>query len=111
MKYGGAEPGDRTMIDALHPALVVLEASQDNLTKECLTQAAQSADQGAQRTATMVAKAGRASYVSRDKVRTATMVAKAGTASYVSKDKVRTETMVVKVCRRVKVFQDIGRTK
>merc|ERR1712168_1405948 len=31
MKYGGAEPGDRTMIDALYPALKVLEAESSQL--------------------------------------------------------------------------------
>merc|ERR1712013_449788 len=31
MKYGGAEPGDRTMIDALNPVLESLESSGDDL--------------------------------------------------------------------------------
>merc|ERR1711915_809402 len=31
MRYGGASPGDRTMIDALHPALLVLEQGAADL--------------------------------------------------------------------------------
>merc|ERR1711973_245971 len=63
MKYGGAEPGDRTMIDALYPALAVLEKNPDNL-----AEAVTAARAGAERTASMTARAGRASYVSKDKV-------------------------------------------
>ncbi|WP_447864236.1 glycerone kinase [Kluyvera sichuanensis] len=55
--YGGAEPGDRTLIDALQPAL---EALRD----KGLAEAIAAAQQGADSTATMQkAKAGRASYV------------------------------------------------
>jgi len=71
MKYGGAEPGDRTMIDALYPALLRLEAAPEQLgadTGKCLKEAAAAARAGAEKTAEMVARAGRASYVSRDKV-------------------------------------------
>ena len=55
-EIGGARPGDRTMVDALAPALDVLE--------ESLPQAAKAARAGADRTAHMSkANAGRASYV------------------------------------------------
>ncbi|CAG4949498.1 unnamed protein product [Colias eurytheme] len=43
-KYGGAEPGDRTMLDTLHAAAIAFK-------------------EGAKATANMVARAGRASYV------------------------------------------------
>jgi triose/dihydroxyacetone kinase / FAD-AMP lyase (cyclizing) len=57
--YGGAKAGDRTMIDALEPALAALAAG------EPLAKAAEAARAGAERTKTMVsARAGRASYVS-----------------------------------------------
>lgn len=57
-KYGGAKEGDRTMIDALKPALDALVAGKG------LTVAAQCARAGADATARMLsAKAGRASYL------------------------------------------------
>ncbi len=56
-EIGGARPGDRTMVDALAPALDALE--------ESLPDAAKAARAGADRTAHMSkANAGRASYVS-----------------------------------------------
>lgn len=55
--YGGAKPGDRTMIDALAPAIAALATGG-------LPAAAAAAQAGADRTATMArAGAGRASYV------------------------------------------------
>lgn len=57
-RIGGAEPGDRTMIDALKPAL-------DALGSDGLAAAARAARAGAAHTATITkAKAGRASYIS-----------------------------------------------
>ncbi len=56
--YGGAQPGDRTLIDALLPALESMKRG------EPITQAAQAARDGAQATASMTrAGAGRSSYV------------------------------------------------
>jgi triose/dihydroxyacetone kinase / FAD-AMP lyase (cyclizing) len=56
-EIGGARPGDRTMIDALHPALDALD--------DGLEVAAKAARLGANHTATLhKAKAGRATYVS-----------------------------------------------
>jgi len=55
--YGGAKPGDRTMIDALEPALKALDANG-------LEEAAAAARRGAEATAAMEkAKAGRSAYV------------------------------------------------
>ncbi|MCF7688932.1 MAG: dihydroxyacetone kinase subunit DhaK [Cephaloticoccus sp.] len=55
--YGGAKPGDRTMIDALAPAIIAL-------TNNGLAAAAAAAVRGAELTATMAkAGAGRSSYV------------------------------------------------
>ncbi|MEC9343743.1 MAG: dihydroxyacetone kinase subunit DhaK, partial [Pseudomonadota bacterium] len=60
-QVGGANPGDRTMIDALAPALASLEQGVDV--------AAKAAREGADYTATIArAKAGRASYISEDKI-------------------------------------------
>jgi len=59
MAYGGALPGDRTMVDALVPALAVLVKG------ESVQSAAQAARAGADATAHMTrARAGRSSYVS-----------------------------------------------
>ncbi|MET0332378.1 MAG: dihydroxyacetone kinase subunit DhaK [Dyella sp.] len=56
--YGGAQRGDRTMLDALIPAIDALSEGQD------LRAAAQAARRGADHTATIThARAGRASYV------------------------------------------------
>jgi len=71
MKYGGAAPGDRTMIDALSPALSVLESQESELRTNpvpVLERAGQAASKGAADTKNMKAKAGRASYVAADKV-------------------------------------------
>ncbi len=55
--YGGAGVGDRTMVDALSPALQALESGD-------ITAAARAAAAGAESTKTMLkARAGRASYV------------------------------------------------
>lgn len=60
MEYGGAKAGDRTMIDALEPALAALAAGKP------LSAAAAAARAGANATAGMQrARAGRASYVSK----------------------------------------------
>ncbi|GAB4347456.1 MAG: dihydroxyacetone kinase subunit DhaK [Oricola sp.] len=60
-QVGGANPGDRTMIDALAPALDTLG--------EGMNAAARAAREGADYTATIAkAKAGRASYISEDKI-------------------------------------------
>ena len=61
-EIGGAKPGDRTMIDALHPALAALD--------DGLAAATAAARKGADHTATLlVAKAGRAAYVNPEKLK------------------------------------------
>ncbi|RUT24111.1 dihydroxyacetone kinase [Asaia sp. W19] len=55
--YGGAKPGDRTMLDALLPAISALEAGKS------LGDAAEAARAGADATRQMTARAGRASYI------------------------------------------------
>jgi dihydroxyacetone kinase len=64
MAYGGAKPGDRTMIDALVPALNELSASGS------VSKAALAARKGADATANMTrALAGRSTYVSAAKLK------------------------------------------
>jgi dihydroxyacetone kinase len=59
MTYGGAAPGDRTLIDALAPALLILSKKGDLPSAACAARA------GADATAKMTrAKVGRASYLS-----------------------------------------------
>lgn len=60
MKYGGAKPGDRTMIDAMYPAFEAWET-------DSFIAAIEAARLGAESTARMVeAKAGRSSYLNCD---------------------------------------------
>lgn len=60
MSYGGAKQGDRTLLDALIPALVQLETGD-------VAAAAKAARQGAESTARMnTAKAGRSAYLRSD---------------------------------------------
>ena len=59
--YGGAQVGDRTMIDALHPAFAALLNGED------LAAVAAAARQGAESTCTMrSARAGRSSYLNQE---------------------------------------------
>ncbi|ELT91143.1 hypothetical protein CAPTEDRAFT_218793, partial [Capitella teleta] len=62
MRYGGAEPGDRTMLDALQPMCSALQLKID------LRAAAKAAVEGSQQTKSMRAHAGRASYVAADQL-------------------------------------------
>lgn len=59
-RLGGADAGDRTMLDALIPAAAAMTA---NTTAEQLTAAATAARSGAERTATMHPRRGRSSYI------------------------------------------------
>ena len=66
-KYGGADEGDRTMLDALCPALSALEEvleKKETSFAKIMTAMAKAAREGADSTAKMTARAGRASYVS-----------------------------------------------
>jgi triose/dihydroxyacetone kinase / FAD-AMP lyase (cyclizing) len=63
---GGAHPGDRTMVDALHPAAVALQnalAKGGIDTDDALKTAVDAATSGAAQTASMTPRLGRSSYV------------------------------------------------
>lgn len=62
---GKAELGDKTMVDALHPALAALQQAlgQGASVADALHQAALAAEQGRQATIPLVARKGRASYL------------------------------------------------
>lgn len=64
-KRGKAQPGDKTLVDALYPAATALHAGlTDGLDLEAgITQAAEAARSGAEKTAEMVAKFGRAKFL------------------------------------------------
>ena len=64
-RRGRAEPGDKTMVDALVPAREALDAAAGGGASlaEALRAAAEAADQGAQETIPLVARKGRASYL------------------------------------------------
>jgi dihydroxyacetone kinase-like protein len=60
---GKAEPEDKTMFDALAPAVQTLEASAADSLPEALRAAAEAADKGRDATIEMLARKGRASYL------------------------------------------------
>ena len=65
MKLGGAKPGDKTMVDALAPAVEALEvvAKAGGSLKEAFEKTAEAAQKGAEATKEMIAKKGKASYL------------------------------------------------
>jgi dihydroxyacetone kinase-like protein len=64
IKRGKAEPGDKTMLDALGPALDALRAAGgDDDVAAALERAAEAAREGMEATVPMVARKGRASYL------------------------------------------------
>lgn len=64
-RIGGAQEGDKTMVDAMLPAAQALRsaASDGRELSEALRNAAQAAEEGAKATADVAASMGRASYV------------------------------------------------
>ena len=62
---GKAEPGDKTMVDALAPAVEALQRAQEDGAElpAALEQSAQAAREGMEKTVPMVARKGRASYL------------------------------------------------
>ena len=62
---GGAKPGDKTMLDAMQPALDALEHARatDASLADALAAAADAAEAGAEATVPLVARKGRASYL------------------------------------------------
>jgi len=63
VKRGKAEPGDKTMLDALQPALEALRSADGDDVAAALERAAQAAHDGMEATVPMVARKGRASYL------------------------------------------------
>jgi dihydroxyacetone kinase-like protein len=61
VELGAAEPGDKTMVDALLPALEALEQASD--LDSALRDAASAAERGMRDTIPLVARKGRASYL------------------------------------------------
>lgn len=60
---GKAQPGDKTMVDALYPAVLAMEAFQGQDLGELFAQAAKAAWDGVEKTKTMVAGQGRSRYL------------------------------------------------
>ncbi len=60
---GKAESGDKTMVDALGPAVIAAQESGSSDIATVLSAAADAADKGAQDTIPLVARKGRASYL------------------------------------------------
>jgi dihydroxyacetone kinase-like protein len=65
VELGAAAPGDKTMVDALAPALATLRESVDDglPLADALARAADAAEEGARATVPMQARKGRASYL------------------------------------------------
>lgn len=61
MRRGKARPGEKTLLDALHPAVLAAREVKDMDLLALLAKAAQAADAGAQNTVSMLARVGRAS--------------------------------------------------
>jgi dihydroxyacetone kinase-like protein len=64
-RRGGAEPGQKTVLDALMPATAALEAALEGKVSlvEALLRAADAAEEGARQTAGMIARQGKARYL------------------------------------------------
>jgi dihydroxyacetone kinase-like protein len=64
-RRGGANPGEKTMVDALAPAVAAMEsaAKDGDDPPTCLKKAAEAARSGAQSTESMVARQGKARYL------------------------------------------------
>ena len=64
-RRGGAEPGQKTVLDALLPATAALETAVEEKAclAEALRRAAEAAEQGARQTAGMIARQGKARYL------------------------------------------------
>jgi len=62
-ELGGAKPGDRTMLDALHSFMVTLKNGGTNGSQEVLRAAVEAAERGAEATAQMTPRLGRSSYL------------------------------------------------
>jgi dihydroxyacetone kinase-like protein len=63
IEVGGAQPGDKTLLDALHPAVESLHATHQKTLADALDQAAAAAERGAEETANIRAVRGRARFL------------------------------------------------
>jgi dihydroxyacetone kinase-like protein len=65
VELGAAQPGDKTMVDALQPAVDALRSALENGgdTAQALAAARQAAEEGMRSTVPMLARKGRASYL------------------------------------------------
>jgi dihydroxyacetone kinase len=61
--FGGAQPGDKTMIDALSPAVEAMEHHKDQGLVPMLRAAVLAAEAGVEKTKTLQAKRGRSRFV------------------------------------------------
>jgi dihydroxyacetone kinase-like protein len=61
VRRGKAKPGDKTMLDALHPAVVAARAAEGEDMVEILRKAADAASAGARATNGMISRLGRSS--------------------------------------------------
>ena len=68
-KYGGAKPGDRTMLDALVTAAEALQEASGSGPAELAHAAAEAAQKGADKTKGMLAAAGRSAYVPQEELK------------------------------------------
>jgi len=62
-ELGRCRPGDKTLLDALHPAVLALSSAQDAVLSVAVTRAAHAAARGRDATVTMQARRGRGSYL------------------------------------------------
>jgi phosphoenolpyruvate---glycerone phosphotransferase subunit DhaL len=63
IRRGKAEPGDKTMVDALLPAVATLNGAGGDDIASAVAQAAEASREGMEATIPMVARKGRASYL------------------------------------------------
>ncbi len=61
VRRGKAQPGDKTMLDALHPAVIAARAAEGEELVEILRKAADAASAGARATGGMISRLGRSS--------------------------------------------------
>lgn len=62
MEKAGSKPGEKTILDAVYPAVTALSENADKDIKTAFTAAAEAAAKGAESTAEMIAVHGRAAY-------------------------------------------------
>ena len=60
MQRGGAKPGDKTMIDALHPAMLKAEEVRNSSLPDAITAVAAAGEAGKEASKAMIATMGRA---------------------------------------------------